>query len=72
VLARAEKTSVLIRSFNVEYNGASYTLEAESMLQRKFALRTGGKTIGSVRPENALTRRAIIDLPMDIALPVRI
>ena len=72
VLASAGKTSVLVRSFNLEYNGTSYTLEAESMMLRKFVLRTGGKTIGSVRPETAFTRRAIIDLPIDIALPVRI
>ena len=72
VLARAEKPSALFRSFQVEYNDKSFTLEAESPLRRKFVLREGGQTIGSVRPENAFTKRAIIDLPADIALPVRI
>ena len=72
MLARAEKPSALIRSFKVEYNDKIYTLEAESALRRKFVLRRGGQTVGSVRPENAFTRRAIIDLPVDIALPVRI
>lgn len=72
VLARAEKPSALIRSFKVEYNNKSYILEAASALQRKFVLREGGQTIGSVRPENAFTKKAIIDLPADIAMPVRI
>ena len=72
VLARAEKPSALIRSFKVEYNNKCYTLEAESAMRRKFVLRGGGQTIGSVRPEHAFTRRAIIDLPMDITLPVRV
>ena len=72
VLARAEKPSALIRSFKVEYNNKSYILEAASALQRKFVLREGGQTIGSVRPENTFTKKAIIDLPADIAMPVRI
>jgi hypothetical protein len=72
VLARAIKPSALIRSFKVDYNNRSYTLEAETALLRKFLLRGNGQTIGSVRPEHAFTRRAIIDLPADIALPVRI
>jgi len=72
VLARAEKPSVLIISYKVHYNDKSYVLEAASALQRKFVLREGGQTIGSVWPENALTKKAIIDLPLDIAMPVRI
>ncbi|MBA4417739.1 MAG: hypothetical protein C0392_07495 [Syntrophus sp. (in: bacteria)] len=72
VLARAEKPSALIRSFKVECNGKIYTLEAEAALRRKFVLRGGGRTVGSVQPEHAFTRRAVIDLPEDIALPVRI
>jgi hypothetical protein len=47
-------------------------LEAESMLRRKFVLYEGGQALGSVQPEHAFTRKAIIDLPTDIALPVRI
>ncbi|MBA4389940.1 MAG: hypothetical protein C0399_03280 [Syntrophus sp. (in: bacteria)] len=72
VLARAEKPSALIRSYKIDYNNKSYTLEAESALRREFVLREDGQTIGSVRPENAFTKKAIIDLPAEIALPVRI
>lgn len=71
-LARAEKPNALIRAFKVEYNNKSYVLEAESVLRREFVLREGVQTIGSVRPENAFTKKAIINLPAEIALPVRI
>jgi hypothetical protein len=72
ILAFAEKPSALIRSYKVDYNNTNYTLEAASALQRQFVLREGGQTIGSVRPVNAFTKNAIIDLPVDIAMPVRI
>ena len=72
ILARAEKPSALYRSFLVEYDGMKYTLEAESALHRKFVLSEDGKRIGSVYPEHALTRKAVIDFPEEIALAVRI
>ena len=72
ILARAEKPSALYRSFLVEYDGVKYTLEAESVMYRKFALSVDGKQIGSVYPEHALTRKAVIDFPHEIALAVRI
>jgi len=72
VLARAEKPSALIRSYKVNYNNKSYVLEAVSALLREFVLREGGQAIGSVRPEGAFTKKAIIDLPADIEMPVRI
>ena len=72
VLARADKPSALTRSFTVEYNGTRYTLEAESALRQKFVLSRAGREIGAVRPEHAFTYRAIIDLPEDMALPVKV
>jgi len=71
-IARAEKPGILFRSFKVESGGKIFMVDAESALGRKFVLSEGGQTLGSVQPEHALTRRAIVDLPEDIALPVRI
>ncbi|HRV93417.1 MAG TPA: hypothetical protein P5526_14755 [Anaerolineae bacterium] len=71
-LARAEKPSALFRSFKVEYESKSYKLEAETALRRKFVLRAGERRIGTLEPEHAFSRKAIINLPEDIALPVRI
>jgi len=72
ILARAEKPSAFIRSFRVAYNNKQYILEAESAFQRKFVLREGEQIIGSVVPEHAFTRKARIDLPAEIELPVKV
>jgi len=72
ILARAEKPSAFFRSFRVAYKNKQYILEAESTFQRKFVLREGERTIGSVVPEHAFTRKARIDLPPEIELPVKV
>ena len=72
ILARAEKPSALYRSFQVEHEGRQYTLEAESAWARKFVLSERGVRLGSVYPENAMTRKAVIDFPEAISLAGRI
>jgi hypothetical protein len=72
ILARAEKPSAFYRSFLVEHGGKKYTLEAESVMLRKFVLSEGGRQIGSVYPEHALTRKAVVAFPEEIPLAVRI
>ena len=72
ILARAVKPSAVYRTFQVEHGEKKYTLEAESAWFRKFVLSEGGKPIGSVYPEHSLTRKAVVDLPEEIPLPVRI
>ena len=72
VLACAEKPSALARSFNVRYGNKSYILEVESIFRRRFVLRETGGEIGSISPEKACYRNAIIDLPVELSLPVRL
>ncbi|OPY04941.1 MAG: hypothetical protein A4E61_00504 [Syntrophorhabdus sp. PtaB.Bin184] len=71
-LARAEKPSSLFRSFTVTNNGKEYGLRAASPVERMFILSENGRELGTVRPEHAFTRKAVIDLPAEIDLPVRI
>src|SRR5262249_2502928 len=71
-LARAEKASAFHRSFEVFYNGRSYTLGAESAFRRKFVLRDNSEIVGSVYPVNAFTRKCAVDLPERIPLPVQV
>ncbi|HNT44891.1 MAG TPA: hypothetical protein PKN85_10520 [Syntrophorhabdaceae bacterium] len=71
-LARAEKPSSLFRSFTVTAKGRAYRLHAASPVGRTFILSENDRTIGVIRPENAFTRKAVIDLPEEIALPVKI
>jgi hypothetical protein len=72
ILARATKPSALYRSFLVEAGGRQYKLEAESALYRKFILTQDGNQIGSVYPESAFSNKAVIELPEEIALSVRL
>ena len=72
VIARADKPHVFLRSFEVEYDGGKYILEAESAMMRKFVLRNGETEIGSIYPEHAFTSRAIVDLPEEMPLAVRL
>ena len=71
-VARAEKPSALLRSFTVRHGGKQYVLQAASPVVRTFVLSENDHPIGTIKPEHALTRKALIDLPADMPLPVRI
>ena len=71
-LARAEKPSALFRSFLVEHGDKTYTLKAETALFRKFVLLDNDVEIGSITPAGPLVRRASVDLPDDLPLPVNV
>lgn len=71
-LARAEKPSAFLRSFAVAYGDRRFTLQAASAVVREFRLTENDELIGTVRPENALMRKAVIDLSDSIELPVQI
>jgi hypothetical protein len=72
ILARAEKPSALYRSFQVEHEGREFTLAADSVWTRKFVLSERGVPLGSVYPEHAMTRKAVVDFPEEISLAGRI
>lgn len=81
ILARADKTSVLTRTFEITVEEQRYVLEAESSMQRAFQLRAaeagedgetdGNNMLGRIAPEGVFTRRATIDLPDGVPLPVQ-
>jgi len=68
-LARAEKPSAFRRCFVIRHAGSSYTLRATSM--RQLTLFDGSREIGSISPDGFFTRRATVDLPDALPLPVR-
>ena len=72
VVARAEKPSVFYRSFQITHDGRHYTLRAESAFRRTFLLLEGNTTIGSLSPKAFFTRRAAVDFPPVLPLPVRV
>jgi hypothetical protein len=72
VVARAMKPSAFRRAFVIEHGGRRYVLQAASVLRRRMVLLEGDRTIGSLAPQGAFTRRADVDLPLDLPLAVRV
>jgi hypothetical protein len=72
VLARAQKPSAFLRCFIIEHAGKQYTLRAKSAFRRAFILLDESGEVGSISPEGIFTRRATVDLPEEMPLPVRI
>jgi hypothetical protein len=71
-ITSAKKPNPLLRAFFLEYAGRQYKLKAKSPLGRTFVLQEYAQSIGSICPEHAFTRKAIVDLPASIPLAVRI
>ena len=71
-IAWAQKPNPMSRLFQVDFAGIQYELKAESPFFRSFILQSQRTTIGSISPEHAFTKRAIIDLPTNIPLTVRL
>lgn len=72
VLARAEKPSAFHRSFTIDHADRQFTLRAKAVFRRHFLLLDGDGEIGSVSPEGIFTRRATVDLPEALPLPVKV
>jgi len=70
VLARADKR-IFRREFMIRHGGREYRLRPRSIVGRTYVLENGSREIGSVAPEGLFTRKAALDLPHDLPLPVR-
>jgi hypothetical protein len=73
-VATAEKPSAFQRSFSLAHEGKNYILKAASSFGRKFVLLDGegNREIGSIRPAGVFTRKATLELPDELPLPVRV
>ena len=72
VMARAEKLSAFRRSFTIHHEDRRYTLRAKAIFRRTFLLLEGDREVGSLSPEGLFTRRATVDLPQALPLPVKV
>jgi hypothetical protein len=72
VVARARKPSAFRRAFAIEHGRRRYVLQAASAFRRRMVLLEGDRTVGSMSPQSAFTRRADVDLPSDLPLAVRV
>jgi hypothetical protein len=71
-LAHAEKPSALHRFFTVQHEGKTYTLKAESAFRRTFLLLEDNQQVGSIAPAGMFTRKARVDLPDELPLPIKL
>jgi hypothetical protein len=72
IVARAQKPSALKSSFDIEFSDRRYTLKKESWAGRSFVLLQGDLEVGSIRPEGMLTRKATVQLPDDLPIPLQV
>ncbi len=61
VVAEAHKPSAMFRAFEIRSESVHLLLKAETPFTRAFHLSMGGRTVGSIRPAHAFTRRATIE-----------
>ncbi len=71
-LVRAVKPSVLLRTFEIDYEGHPYTLKARSAFSRTFTLHQDDQPVGEIAPEHLFSRKMTVDLPEAMPLAVRV
>ena len=71
-LVRAVKFSVFLRTFEITYDEAAYTLKAQSSFVRTFELLQDDQRIGVIEPDHMFTRKMTVDLPETLPLAVRV
>lgn len=70
-IAVAQKPSAFRQRFTVSFKEHDYVLAAASAMGRAFVLRAGEEEVGHIRPFNMLSRKAEVDLPDEVPLPVQ-
>jgi hypothetical protein len=72
VMARATKPSMMRRLFLVQHDATTWTLRPRSVLGRTFVLLDGEREVGRITPAGLWSRRANVDLPARVPLPVQV
>ena len=71
-IARAQKPSAFVNTFEIRHADRSYTLKKESFVGRSFVLLQGDLEVGSIRRESLLNRKAAVSLPDNMPRPVQV
>lgn len=71
VVARAAKPSAWRNTFLVAWAGKTYELRKTNVFRREFSLFSGAQCLGTLRPQSAWTRRAELDWPQDLPMPLQ-
>ncbi len=71
-LAEAQKAGAFSRVIHVNVDALDYVLEPRSIFGRAFDVRLDGAFLGAVSPLGMFSRKAEIDLPDDMPLPIQV
>jgi hypothetical protein len=71
-MAYAAKPSAWQRLFTVQHEGRTYILKAKAAFGRTFLLLENNQQIGAIAPSGMLTRKASVQLPDELPLPVKV
>lgn len=71
-LVEAIKPSMFRRRFEITFAGKQYQLQASAPISRTFDLLDGNRFIGQIKPKSIFSRTAIVDLPEDLPVEVRV
>src|SRR6516165_9248871 len=61
-VASAQKSSTFTRTFEIQSAEVTLVLGTESAFGRGFRIERSGQVLATIRPDDAFTRRAIIDI----------
>lgn len=68
-LASAEKPRLLTRSYNVAFQGKTYTLKHPSLISSKYVLVENEQILGTVSPKGLFKRSAFIENGNELPAP---
>ena len=72
VLAEAVKQGAFSGTFKVRVADRVFTLRAAGLFSRRYILLHGRQELGSISPSGFFGRTAVVDLPADIPIPIRL
>lgn len=72
IVAEANKFTPFSRTFDADIGNRPVQLAAISPFTRAFGVYSGDSQIGSICPDHCFTRKATVELPEDLALPVKV
>jgi len=72
ILAQAQKISAFSRAFRIDTAGRKLTLKATSAWRRQFEVSENEALIGRIGPTGWAGRTSVIDLGIDLPVPVQV
>ena len=66
-VAEAHKPDLFFRTFEIQAGSLRISAQAQTPFTRSFNILCGGRTVGTIRPAHAFTRRAFIECSPEVS-----